>query len=386
MSISTILSRLFPRQGNVTHRERLISGVGGVLAILLTTLVAQHTIGGVAVPYMIASMGASTVLLLGTPHSPLAQPWAFIGGHLVSAFIGVTCATHIPDIYLAAGLSVGLSISAMYYLRCLHPPGGATALLTVIGDQHIHQMGYHFLVMPVLANVAILLGISLIVNKLIPGRHYPAHQAPSSPGKISQATETAVPVKLGFDREDLLSALADMDGFIDVNDEDLSRIYALATIHAHRRQLGDITLADIMTRDVVTICPETELSEVWMLMRNHGIRGMPVLDGKMQLAGMVSVADFLKMADWRMCDSITQRMRFFLRQKKSPMLAERIMSSPVITLSEGAPLTEAFLIFAEKGINHLPIVDAGGKLSGIVTRLDLLAALYGDFGKKALPA
>lgn len=385
MSIPTIFSRLFPRQGNVSHRERLVSGAGGALAILLTALTAQYAIGGVAVPYMIASMGASTVLLLGVPHSPLSQPWAFVGGHLVSAFIGVTCATHIPDIYWAAGLSVGLSISAMYYLRCLHPPGGATALLTVIGDQHIHVMGYHFLVMPVLANVAILLGVSLIVNKLIPGRHYPAHQAPS-PGKISPATETAAPVKLGFDREDLLSALADMDGFIDVNDEDLSRIYALATIHAHRRQLGDITLADIMTRDVVTIRPETELSEVWILMRNHDIRGMPVLDGKMQPAGMVSVADFLKMADWRMCDSITQRMRFFLRQKKSPILAERIMSSPVITLPEGAPLTDAFLIFAEKGINHLPIVDTGGKLVGIVTRLDLLAALYGDFGKEALPA
>lgn len=385
MPISVILSRLFPQQGNITHRERLISGAGGALAILLTTLVAQYAVGSVAVPYMIASMGASTVLLLGIPHSPLAQPWAFAGGHLVSALIGVTCATYIPDVYWAAGLSVGLSISAMYYLRCLHPPGGATALLTVIGDQYIHELGYHFLIMPVLVNVAILLSITLIVNRLIPGRHYPAHQAPLHAG-ASSATKTSVPVKLGFDREDLLSALSDMDGFIDVNNDDLARIYGLATLHAHQRRLGNITVADIMTPDVVTVRPDTELSEVWMLMRDHGIRGMPVLDGKNRLTGMVSVADFLKMADWQMCDSITQQMKLFLRRRKTPMLAERIMSSPVITLSEDAPLTDAFLIFAEKGINHLPIVGADGRLNGIVTRLDLLAALYGDFGGEAVPA
>jgi CBS domain-containing membrane protein len=378
MSIAAIFSSLFPRQANVTHRERLISGVGGMFAILLTTLGSQYAIGGVSLPYMLASMGASTVLLLGVPHSPLSQPWAFAGGHLVSAFIGVTCATYVPDIYLAAGLSVGLAIIAMYYLRCLHPPGGATALLTVIGDQKIHALGYHFLFMPVLVNVAILLSVALLINKLLPGRRYPAQQAVAGKGAVSTA-KASTPVKLGFNREDLLSALADMDGFIDVSGEDLTRIYALATLHAHQRGLGKITLGRIMTREIVTIRPETELQEIWELMREHRIRGMPVMDHENRMVGMVSVVDFLKLADWRMRDSIGQRVKLFLRRKKPPAPAERIMSAPVITLPEDAPLTDAFLIFAEKGINHLPILDAEGRLSGIVTRLDLLAALYGDF-------
>lgn len=380
VSIALVSARLFPRQANVTHRERLISGAGGVLAILLTTLVAHYTIGGVTLPFLLASMGASTVLLLGAPHSPLSQPWAFVGGHLVSALIGVTCAIHVPSIYWAAGLSVGLSISAMYYLRCLHPPGGATALLTVIGDQKIHALGYHFLFMPVLVNVAILLAIALLINKLIPGRRYPAHQTIAGTKETPESEAAAAPVKLGFNREDLLSALADMDGFIDVSGDDLTRIYALATLHAHQRGLGRITLGRIMTRGVVTIRPDTEFQDIWTLMREHHIRGVPVLDRENRLVGMVSVIDFLKQADWRMCDSLAQRVKFFLWHKKTPTPAESIMSTPVITLTEDAPLTDAFLIFAEKGINHLPIVDAQGKLSGIVTRLDLLAALYGDFG------
>src|SRR5512139_2833376 len=217
--------RLFPLQAATTHRERLLSGLGGVIAVFLTTLIAQHYIGGVTLPFMLASMGASTVLLLGAPHSPLSQPWAFAGGHLVSSFIGITCATTMPNVYLAAGLSVGLSIGAMYYLRCLHPPGGATALLTVIGDQKIHALGFHFMLMPVLANVVILLGVALIINNLIPGRRYPANI--TLPGKTDahHRENRQSPVKLSFDREDLLAALREMDGYIDVSSEDLTRIY-----------------------------------------------------------------------------------------------------------------------------------------------------------------
>jgi CBS domain-containing membrane protein len=135
MTAQTLFSYLFPRQSTVSHRERLVSGLGGIAAILVTSWTTHIFIGPVAASYLLAAMGALTVLLLGAPHSPFSQPWPFAGGHLVSAAIGVTCAMHLHNIYLSAGLAVGLSIVAMYYLSCIHPPGGATALLTVIGDQ-----------------------------------------------------------------------------------------------------------------------------------------------------------------------------------------------------------------------------------------------------------
>lgn len=371
-----LFSKLFPQQATVTHHERLLSGLGGMLAIFLTTLIAQHYIGGVTLPFMLASMGASSVLLFGAPHSPLSQPWAFAGGHLVSAFVGITCATTISNVYLAAGLSVGLSISAMYYLRCLHPPGGATALLTVIGDQKIHALGYHFLFMPVLVNVVVLLGVALIINNLIPGRRYPANII--LPGKTdAHPGDRLSPVKLSFDREDLLAAMREMDGYIDVSGEDLTRIYGLATLHAHQRGFGGMRLGDIMTREVVTATADTDIRSLWALMNKHGIRGVPITDQDGKVAGMVTIVDFLNAVDWRICESMVQRMKQLFRSK-SPPTVKRIMSTPVISAHVDMPLTDAFLIFSEHGINHLPVTETDGRLIGIVTRLDLLSTFYGD--------
>src|SRR5690625_7242859 len=82
---------------------------------------------------MLASMGATAVLLFAVPHGALSQPWAVVGGHVVSAIVGVTCQLLIPNLFWAAALSVGVAVAAMYYLRCIHPPGGATALAAEIG-------------------------------------------------------------------------------------------------------------------------------------------------------------------------------------------------------------------------------------------------------------
>jgi len=119
---------------------------------------------------------------------------------------------------------------------------------------------------------------------------------------------------------------------------------------------------------------------VWSLLRAHRIRGVPVTDDKGRVTGMVTIADFLKVRDWHLCDSLAQRVKLFLKPK-SGAIAEQIMSAPAITAREDTHLTDAFLIFSEKGINHIPVTDEEGRLIGIVTRLDLLASLYGDLAK-----
>lgn len=368
-----LFAYLFPRQTAVTHRERIISGFGGIGAILATTWLTHIFIGQVAAPYMLAAMGASTVLLLGAPHSPFSQPWSFIGGHLVSATIGVTCAMELHNGYLSAGLAVGLSILAMYYLRCLHPPGGATALLAVIGDQHIHSMGYHFIVMPVLINVVILMCVSLLINRLVLRRHYPF--IPSfAVSAVGHGNEPHI--RPGLSKDDLHAALKEMNSFIDVTEGDLERIFSLATLHTYRRQIGDLSLKDIMTREVVTIRPGTSLDEAWELLRKHHIRGLPVVDDARRMVGILTIADFLKVTDWRMCHTIRARIRFMFSHHPVSSAAQ-IMTAPVTVAREDMHLTEAFRIFAERGINHLPVVNDQGKLVGILTRLDLLASVYG---------
>ncbi len=374
MDIKNLIAYFFPRQGTISHQEKFLSSLGAFAAVLLVALISQYYSETAHFPFLAASMGASTILLLAAPHSPVSQPWPLLGGHMIAALVGITCARYVPNLYLAASLAVGLTVALMLYLRCLHPPGGGTALLVVIGGPKITAMGYQFALTPLLFNLALLLVMALIINRLIPGRHYP--YSLSLFAAIPQAATAKGAAKLSFNQDDLLVALRKIDAYIDVTGEDLNRIYTLATIHAHRRKMGEIRCADIMTRDVVSVTSDADLETVWKLLRAHKIRGMPVLENG-RVAGMVAIADFLKLADWRMCRSPLQQLKLLLRGQTAPGVA-RIMSSPAITVSEETHILDLFEIFAEKGINHLPVVDGEGCLTGILTRLDLLSALVGD--------
>lgn len=161
------------QDGRSTHPEKIVSSVGGFIGIIAITLVSNQILGTKESTMIIASMGASCVLLFAVPHGPLSQPWAVLGGHTLSASIGVTCGLLIADAHIAAALAVGLSIGTMYYLRCIHPPGGATALTAVIGGGAIESMGYQFVLTPVLVNACILILVATAVNFPFRARRYP---------------------------------------------------------------------------------------------------------------------------------------------------------------------------------------------------------------------
>jgi CBS-domain-containing membrane protein len=115
-----------------SHKEKFISFLGGVISIYIIFLITNQFFGVEEAVYIIPSMGATAVLLFAAPNAPFSQPWNVFGGHLISAVIGVACYQWISDIHIAAAASVGFAIWAQYYLRCIHPPGGATALAAVI--------------------------------------------------------------------------------------------------------------------------------------------------------------------------------------------------------------------------------------------------------------
>ncbi len=209
----------------VSHRERLASAIGGFVGILATITISSHYLDVAATAMIVASMGASAVLLFAVPHGALSQPWPALGGHLVSAVIGVGCARLVPHTGLAAALAVGLAIGAMHYLRCIHPPGGATALTAVVGGSGVHELGYAFVVTPVLMNIAVLLAVAVLFNYLFPWRRYPAALRPTPPGAAPPPSEAYPPIA----HADLVAALSQIDSFIDVTESDLLRIYDLAT-------------------------------------------------------------------------------------------------------------------------------------------------------------
>lgn len=154
--------------------EKIIASIGAILSICAVFFVSDWLTNGTLAMTLLPSMGASAVLLLAVPHGTLSQPWPLFGGHVLSAGAGVVCALTINNIYLAAGCSVGLAILTMHVLRCIHPPGGATALVAVVGGDAIHNLGFSFLLFPTLINCIIIFSFSIIFNNLFHWRRYPS--------------------------------------------------------------------------------------------------------------------------------------------------------------------------------------------------------------------
>lgn len=124
--------------------------------------------------FMIGSFGASSVLIFGIIQSPLAQPRNLIGGHVLSAIVGVTVQKMIPDyLWIAAPLAVALSIIVMQMSKTLHPPGGATALIAVTGSPQLIALGYWYVLSPVLSGALILFVTAYLVNNIPHHRQYP---------------------------------------------------------------------------------------------------------------------------------------------------------------------------------------------------------------------
>jgi CBS-domain-containing membrane protein len=231
--------------GNVSHAERLVSTVGGILAIFAIFSISNFYLGDTSIPLIVPSMGASAVLLFAAPHSALAQPWNVLGGHVISAFIGITCYLLVADEIFAASLAVGIAIGAMYYLRCIHPPGGATALAAVIGGEPVHSLGYAFVLTPVLLNVLVILAIAVAFNFLFSWRRYPSLL------HTPQATPQTEAGQSTINHSDLVAALGQIDSFIDVSEDDLLHIYDLATGQARHGHLqaDDIQLGHYYSND-----------------------------------------------------------------------------------------------------------------------------------------
>ena len=168
-------------------------------------------------PAVVASMGASAVLLFAVPHGQLSQPWPVMAGHGFAALIGVCCARWISCPQLAGACAVALAIGAMHQFKCIHPPGGATALTAVLGGPAVHAMGYKFIAIPVLANAGVMVAAAVIFNAFFKWRKYPAFLNHSLAERA--ATEDGTPK-----HEEIVNALRSLDSFVDITEDDLVRL------------------------------------------------------------------------------------------------------------------------------------------------------------------
>lgn len=217
---------------STTHKEKLLATLGALLGILFVSAVSLSLASGPSAGLMIASMGASAVLLFVVPHGALSQPWPVFAGHMVSGAIGVLCYRLFPEAPWTPALAVCLAIAAMQYLRCVHPPGGATALAAVIGGAEVHDLGWSFLLNPLLGNVAGVLAIALVFNNFFSWRRYPAHLMK----KQYDETTASMAAKLELTHEDFEAAMQKMNTFIDMSTEELIELVDLARQHAEEHR------------------------------------------------------------------------------------------------------------------------------------------------------
>ncbi len=231
--ISTLANTLGIETSPVSHTERLVSALGSLLVIASIIFITRASLDSTAALLIVPSMGASAVLLFAIPHGALSQPWNVFAGHLLSALVGVSCAMLFSNEIIAASMAVGIAVGVMHYTRCIHPPGGATALAAVIGGEATQALGYQFVVTPVLINVLVMLVVAIAFNACFPWRRYPAWLANRGRQPVVAARDT----RKSIEHADLVAALGQIDSIIDVSEQDLLRIYDLATGTAEQRHL-----------------------------------------------------------------------------------------------------------------------------------------------------
>ncbi len=158
----------------VSISEIIWSWIGAFFGIAAVAGIHYTLLSETDLVLVIGSFGASAVLIYGSPKSPFAQPRNLLGGHIISAMIGVACYELLaPHMWLAASIAVATSIAMMHVTKTLHPPGGASALIAVIGSNKIHALGFLYVVVPVITGALIMLIVALLVNNIPRERRYP---------------------------------------------------------------------------------------------------------------------------------------------------------------------------------------------------------------------
>lgn len=217
-------------QTAIGHLGWMRGAVGAALGILLAGALTMLLTGGGGeaggLPWLVAPLGASAVLVFAVPASPLAQPWPVIGGNLLSAAVGIFIGQVVGTPLIAAGMAAGAAIALMSLGRCLHPPGGACALLCALGATGPEAWGWGHLI-PIAANLLALAGTGWLYNNLT-GHPWP-HRAVRPP-------EPAGP--WAYTHEDLEAVLAEWDELLDVDVDDLDALFRAVERRAMSRSLS----------------------------------------------------------------------------------------------------------------------------------------------------
>ncbi len=341
MSVSSRLQLFRPILAGANLRDRMLACAGAMVGIALTGLICafvatepQHML------WLVPPMGASAVLLFAVPASPMAQPWPAIGGNTLSALVGVLVAHSMPLSPLSAGIAVGGAIAVMSLLRCLHPPGGAAALVGLFAGA---SSSYAFPLLPVGANAAVLVASAWAYHRFS-GHAYP--HVPAPPAKPTKELPWT------FSKDDLAAALERTGEVFDIDVNDLERLLREIEQGALARSYRDLSCADVMHAGVIAARHSMAIEEVRALLVEHDVRRLPILDEDGRIVGAIG-----------------------LRELASPAASLAQAMTPASTASPETPAIDLLDRFAQGRVHAVFIVDTEGRPLGVVTEADWLAVL-----------
>lgn len=345
--------------------------IGSLLGLAVTGLTLrllpdyQETAALLLIP-----MGASTVLLFLAPSSPTAQPRSVLGGNLVAAIVGVACARSVQDTVLAGALAVATSIAVMTSLRCFHPPSGALALVAVLGNTTIREMGYWFVLFPVALQTALLVGIAWLYH-YVTGLQYPA--LPDQPTRSGPDNPAAPPgIARNLTRTDVEAALNRSGEYLDISPEDLEDIFHEVQREARTRFLRELTCADIMSTRVITISPDCSIGDALALLRRNHIKALPVVDADQKIVGVVTIADLDRSDRPSVAASGGARCDHTAQSRRAVKL---VMHSAVFTVTTTTGVAQLISMFSTTGHHHIPVVSDESRVVGMVTESDVMMCL-----------
>lgn len=374
--ILQVLRALGPATAHVPPIEAARAGAGALVGLGLTGLfLLSPDIDLNLGLYLVAPFGASAVLMFAVPNSPLAQPWPAVVGNVVAALVGVAVCLLVAEPALRVALAVGLAITATILCRALHPPAGAVAMTAAMSPDAIEHLGFWFALTPIATGTIALVVIAAIYARLT-GRHYPFRQfdEPNTHGTADPAPTE----RLGLSEEELTGILERYRQSFNLGVEDLARLIGAAELQAATHGDGPLTADDIMSRDLITVRPDTRLAKVADLFNRHRFTSLPVVGPDAQFLGVIFQMHLISQARddaLRHHSGFRSALKLLLGRKNGELpTAGDIMSASVPKAALATPVGALLAIIAEDDVDAVPVLE-DGRIAGIVTRSDLISAL-----------
>ncbi|MDU9006838.1 HPP family protein [Sedimentitalea todarodis] len=371
-----IFRALGPAVAHVSPLEAVRAGVGALVGLGLTGLfLLSPNIDLDLGLYLVAPFGASSVLLFAVPNSPLAQPWSAIVGNTVAALVGVAVCMLISDPVFRIALAVGLALTATMLCRAVHPPAGAVAMTAAMNPEAIDLLGFWFALAPIALGTVALVALAALYA-FFTGRRYPFRQFddPSSHGTADREPAE----RLGLSEDELTQILERYRQSFNLGVEDLARLIGAAELQAAAHSAGPLTADNIMSRDPVSVRPEARLSEVAELFRRHRFTSLPVVGDDAEYLGVIFQIHLINQAKddaLRLGNGFTSALKQLLdRQIRRPVRAGDIMAAAGPRAVKKTPVGALLAMMADDDVDAVPVLEHG-RVTGIVTRTDLIAAM-----------